>query len=181
MSGAWCPCWAVCGFLGAQPSPCRSLCSQGWLGAWGSPGELEPLPWHSTVTADRFQPSGCISEHAKSLEESWQGHEPARQLWWSPRHTMLNKGHWLLCDAWEVTHGPLPVFPHAASQSPVPWETISLSFNSCIVYYQVSMSTTHPPYSQSLPLHGWDTGTNSPSRWGRQVLERHEQGSWGKI
>ena len=44
---------------------------------------------------------------------------------------------------WHMGSGSLRVFPRLTLQNPVPWGTISLSFNSCIVYYQVSTCQPH--------------------------------------
>lgn len=60
------------------------------------------------VAVYHFQFSRCVSEHghAEGLEESWWLRKRALQLWWSPCNTTMNKGHWLLLDAYKVTHVP---------------------------------------------------------------------------
>ena len=86
MSGVWCPCWAESvGSWGPSHLPAEvSAHRDGW-------GRGEALvSWNYfldtwRVTVYHFQPSQCISEHAESLKESWRGHKPAGQLWWSPQ------------------------------------------------------------------------------------------------
>ena len=146
MSGAWCPCWdESVGSWGPSHLPAEVSAHRD---GWGRGGAL--VSWNHFLDTQQWQcivssppdVSLSVQRASRNLGEDTNqpgsfDEAPGTQCW------TKDSDFYVMPGRWRMGPGCLHVFPHSASQSPVPWGTISLPFNSCIVYYQVSPCQPH--------------------------------------